>query len=123
MFSTLLSGLIVVAATTSALVPLEQPPSKQSVSPQSQPPPTRKDPYTNLFSRTEVPTKVPTSPVPFVISTPVTEVTVPPPMQKCHARMIPIDPSLDAKIRVQIPDEKIANSKIRRIALPCSRGQ
>jgi hypothetical protein len=122
MFSTLLSGLIVVAATSSALVPLEQPPSKQSLSPQSQQSQaTRKDPYTNLFSRTEVPTKIPTSPVPFVISTPVTEVTVPPPTQKCHARMIPIDPLLDAKIRVQIPDEKLANSKIRRIALPCSR--
>jgi hypothetical protein len=38
---------------------------------------------------------------------------------KCHSRMVPIDPELDAKIRVPIPEDTKANSKIRIIPLPC----
>jgi hypothetical protein len=39
--------------------------------------------------------------------------------QKCHSRMVHIDPELDAKIRVPIPEETKANAKIRLIPLPC----
>lgn len=89
MISTLISGLMAAAAAVAALSPSQQ---------------------TYSFSATVIGQVVFAHP----ISTTVVRTE-----HNCHSRMVPIDPELDAKIRVPIPEDTKANSKIRVIPLPC----
>jgi hypothetical protein len=89
MISTLFSGLIAAAAAVAALSPTQQ---------------------TYSFSSNAIGQVV----FAYSISTIVVRTE-----RKCHSRMVPIDPSLDARIRVPIPEDTKANSKIRVIPLPC----
>jgi hypothetical protein len=90
MISTLLSGLMAAAAAVAALSPATQ--------------------TYSVFSATVIGQVVfDGQPSTTVVRT----------ERMCHSRVVPIDPDLDAKIRVLIPEETKRNAKIRVLPLPC----
>jgi hypothetical protein len=83
--------------------------------------------YANLFTGTEVRRRL--APLKFV---PIPEFTVVSVRgvqlsgtdysEKCHLRMVQVDPAYDSKIRIRLPADQIENAKIRVIAPPrCHR--
>ena len=92
MISTLLSGLMAAAAAVAALPPVYQ--------------------TYSVFPATVIGQGIVAGPISTTTTVVRTE-------RKCHSRMVQIDPELDAKIRVPIPEETKATSKIRIIPLPC----
>jgi hypothetical protein len=91
MISILLSGLMAAAATVAALAPGRQ----------SQP----FGPPANVFTGVVLSGSIATT----VVRTEF----------KCHSRMVQVDPELDARIRILIPEERRAGSKIRTISPSC----
>lgn len=139
MFSTLTGGFTLLMAIAVGLAAAEQATVEPFRAARRQAEPgthtvQSKDVYKNLFTGSEV--RTPIAPPKFVVapefkmssgsvrivSTVQLSGTEQLDRVKCHLRMVEVDPTYDAKIRIQIPADQIANSRIRRIGPPpCHR--